>query len=68
MYTLAGLERPQKGRIEIAGVDLYRLSLGQQARLRNNKMGYVFQNYFLLPELTALENVMVPGLIGSCTV
>jgi len=65
MYTLAGLERPQQGRVEISGQDLYRLSMREQARLRNRQMGYVFQNYYLLPELTAVENVMVPGLIGS---
>ncbi|MBU6179032.1 MAG: ATP-binding cassette domain-containing protein, partial [Verrucomicrobia bacterium] len=35
----------------------------EQARVRNTSMGYVFQNFFLLPELTALENVMVPALI-----
>ncbi|MFP6896011.1 MAG: ABC transporter ATP-binding protein [Roseibacillus sp.] len=63
MYTLAGLERPQLGRVSIGGEDLYKLSHKEQARLRNSKMGYVFQNYYLLPELSALENVMVPGLI-----
>ncbi len=63
MYTLAGLERPQLGRVSIGGEDLYKLSQKEQARLRNSKMGYVFQNYYLLPELSALENVMVPGLI-----
>ncbi len=66
LYTMAGLERPQRGRVQIAGEDLYRLPLREQSQLRNEKMGYIFQNYYLLPELTALENVMVPGLIGSC--
>lgn len=65
MYTLAGLERPQQGRVRIGGDDLYGLSPKAQAQLRNQKMGYIFQNYFLLPELTALENVMVPGLVGG---
>lgn len=63
MYTLAGLERPQLGRVSIGGEDLYKLTHKEQARLRNSKMGYVFQNYYLLPELSALENVMAPGLI-----
>ena len=65
LYTLAGLERPQQGLIRIGGENLYELSQRDQSLLRNSKMGYVFQNYYLLPELTALENVMVPGLIRS---
>lgn len=64
MYTLAGLENPHEGRVFIDGTDFYQLSSGNQASLRNEKIGYIFQNYFLLPELTAIENVMVPGLIG----
>ena len=64
MYTLAGLENPHKGCVLIDGTEFYKLSSGNQAGLRNEKIGYIFQNYFLLPELTAIENVMVPGLIG----
>ncbi|MDG1976538.1 MAG: ABC transporter ATP-binding protein [Akkermansiaceae bacterium] len=64
MYTLAGLENPHEGRVLIDGTDFYKLSSSNQASLRNEKIGYIFQNYFLLPELTAIENVMVPGLIG----
>lgn len=67
MYTLAGLEHPHKGRVLIDGVDFYKMSSSNQARLRNEKIGYIFQNYFLLPELTAIENVLVPGLIGANT-
>jgi putative ABC transport system ATP-binding protein/lipoprotein-releasing system ATP-binding protein len=65
LYTLAGLERPQSGKVRIDGEDIYRMSRRAQAKLRNARMGYVFQNYYLLPELTALENVMVPGMIGG---
>jgi putative ABC transport system ATP-binding protein/lipoprotein-releasing system ATP-binding protein len=64
LYTLAGLERPQQGSISIAGTDLYALNAKKQAAFRNAHIGYIFQNYLLLPELTALENVMVPGAIG----
>jgi len=67
MYTLAGLEEPHQGSVKIDGTDFYRLSSANQARLRNEKIGYIFQNYFLLPELTAIENVSVPGLIGAKT-
>ena len=65
LYTLAGLEQPECGSVSIDGTDLYRLGRRQQAAFRNARIGYVFQNYHLLPELTALENVMVPGLIGG---
>ncbi len=64
LYTLAGLERPESGTVEFEGRNLYNGSSGSQARFRNGKMGFVFQGYFLLPELTALENVSLPGMIG----
>ncbi|HEX3817551.1 MAG TPA: ABC transporter ATP-binding protein [Chthoniobacterales bacterium] len=64
LYTLAGLERPEAGEVEFDGQQLYRSGESALARLRNQKMGFVFQGYFLLPELTALENVMLPGMIG----
>ena len=64
LYTLAGLERPESGSVEFEGRQLYNGSSITQARLRNTKMGFVFQGYFLLPELTALENVLLPGMIG----
>ena len=63
LYTLAGLERPDSGSVEIDGQSLYSLSAAQQTKFRNEKIGYVFQNYFLLPDLTALENVNLPALI-----
>jgi predicted ABC-type transport system involved in lysophospholipase L1 biosynthesis ATPase subunit len=64
LYTLAGLERPQSGTVEFEGRNLYNGTAASQARFRNQKMGFVFQGYFLLPELTALENVLLPGMIG----
>ena len=65
LYTLAGLERPESGTVEFAGQRLYSGRSSAQARFRNRKMGFVFQGYFLLPELTALENVMLPTMIGG---
>jgi predicted ABC-type transport system involved in lysophospholipase L1 biosynthesis ATPase subunit len=65
LYTLAGLEEPQSGTVEFEGRNLYNGSSVSQARFRNRKMGFVFQGYFLLPELTALENVALPALIGG---
>lgn len=65
LYTLAGLETPQAGKVVIDGTDLYALPRSAQSRFRNQRIGYIFQNYHLLPELTALENVMVPGAIAG---
>ncbi|MGI9115113.1 MAG: ABC transporter ATP-binding protein [Chthoniobacterales bacterium] len=65
LYTLAGLERPDEGTVDFAGRRLYAGRSRSQARVRNREMGFVFQGYFLLPELTALENVMLPGMIGG---
>lgn len=65
LYTLAGLETPQAGSVQIDGVNLYALSRSAQSQFRNRRIGYIFQNYHLLPELTALENVMVPGAIAG---
>src|SRR5512140_68068 len=64
LYTLAGLERPESGSVEFEGRQLYGSGSASEARLRNQKMGFVFQGYFLLPELTALENVLLPAMIG----
>ena len=65
LYTIAGLETPEAGSVEFEGKSLYDLSGNALARLRNERMGFVFQSYFLLPELTALENVTLPALIGG---
>lgn len=65
LYTIAGLETPEAGTVEFEGRSLYGLSGNALARLRNERMGFVFQSYFLLPELTALENVLLPSMIGG---
>ncbi len=65
MYTLAGLEQPEQGTVHIDGINLYKLSKYRQAKLRNARMSYIFQNYYLMPELTALENVIIPAMIGG---
>jgi putative ABC transport system ATP-binding protein/lipoprotein-releasing system ATP-binding protein len=67
LYTLAGLERPESGTVEFEGRELNSGSSAVEARVRNEKMGFVFQGYFLLPELTALENVLLPAMIGRHT-
>ena len=55
MYTLAGLETPQEGKVTIDGTDIYALSATARSVFRNRNMGFIFQNYLLMPELTALE-------------
>lgn len=56
----AGLDVPTGGRVLLDGEDLGRLGEDERARLRNEKVGFVFQNFQLLPTLTAMENVLVP--------
>ena len=63
LYTLAGLERPESGEIMFEDHKLYSGGAGKDAKIRNQRMGFVFQGYFLLPELTALENTLVPSMI-----
>jgi putative ABC transport system ATP-binding protein len=62
---LAGLDAPSTGRIVIDGVDITGLSEDGLARLRGDKIGFVFQFFHLVPSLTALENVLVPMEIAG---
>jgi predicted ABC-type transport system involved in lysophospholipase L1 biosynthesis ATPase subunit len=63
MHILGGLDAPNEGRVIFGGQDLYALPDAGRAELRNTAMGFVFQSYHLLPELTALENVILPAMI-----
>lgn len=65
LYTLAGMECPDAGEVYFENVPLYESTESVRARFRSTKMGFVFQGYFLLPELTALENVLLPGKISG---
>jgi len=65
LYVLGGLEKPDSGQVLLRGESIYGRSDSRQAVLRNKAIGYVFQNYLLLPELTALENVCLPAMIGG---
>ena len=57
---LAGLDTPTSGTVILDGVDLFRFDEDTRARLRAERVGFVFQSFQLLPHLTALENVMLP--------
>ena len=61
LHLLGGLDRPDGGSISLGGHDLAGYSASQLAKLRNERVGLVFQAYHLLPELSALENVSLPG-------
>jgi lipoprotein-releasing system ATP-binding protein len=64
LYLIGALERPDRGTIRFHGRDVFQLSEQEQAEYRNRHVGFVFQFHHLLPELTALENVMLPGLMA----
>jgi lipoprotein-releasing system ATP-binding protein len=67
LQILGGLDRPTSGAVRIAGKDIGALSAGELARFRNMSIGFVFQFHHLLPDFTALENVIIPGLISGKT-
>jgi len=64
LHILGGLDRPSSGKVFVDGLDLYTLKDNKRAGLRNKRIGFVFQFYHLLPEFTALENVMMPALMA----
>jgi len=63
LNLIAGLDRPTRGTVRVAGVDLAGLSDAALARFRADKLGFIFQTYNLMPVLTALENVELPLLL-----
>lgn len=63
LHLLAGLDKPDEGNVILDGRDVYKLSDKKRSNLRNQNIGFVFQFYHLLPEFSAMENVMLPGLI-----
>lgn len=65
LHLLGGLEKPDAGSIVYGGSDISAMDDSSIARFRNARIGFVFQFHYLLPEFTALENVMIPALISS---
>jgi lipoprotein-releasing system ATP-binding protein len=65
LHVLGGLMHPDDGRVEIGGADVYLLSEKRRAAMRNRQVGFVFQFHHLLPEFTALENVLLPALVAG---
>jgi lipoprotein-releasing system ATP-binding protein len=64
LHILGTLDAPDKGQVFIDGVEVFAQRSKNLAAFRNQSIGFVFQFHNLLPEFTALENVMIPGLIG----
>ncbi|NPA16369.1 ABC transporter ATP-binding protein [Persephonella sp.] len=60
LHILGGIDLPTEGRVYIDGQDIFSLGEKKLAKFRNEKIGFVFQFHYLLPEFTALENVMIP--------
>jgi ABC-type lipoprotein export system ATPase subunit len=65
LHILGGLDRPTEGKVFFDDIDLYGITDSRLSLIRNKRIGFIFQFYHLLAEFTALENVIIPGLIGS---
>ena len=64
LHTLGGLDQPSSGEVFIKGQSLQKASESELAKLRNQNLGFVYQFHHLMADFTALENVMMPMLIG----
>lgn len=65
MNIIGCLDRPTEGRYDLDGVDVAQLPDSELAHIRNRKIGFVFQQFHLLPQLSAMENVMLPMVYAS---
>ena len=65
LYILGTLERPTRGEVRLDGKDVHALPEAELAAFRNREVGFVFQDHFLLPQLSVLENVLAPTLVAA---
>ena len=65
LHIICGLDRPDSGSVKIQGIDITKLNYDERSELRNTEIGFVYQFHHLLPELTALENIVLPALLAG---
>jgi len=65
LHVLGTIDTPDSGTIEFDGINVFSLSERELAAFRNSRIGFIFQFHHLLPEFSALENVMIPAIIGG---
>ncbi|TGM03597.1 ABC transporter ATP-binding protein [Leptospira barantonii] len=61
LYMLSGLDKPSAGQVFLDGIDIFEMESKEAHRFRNSNIGFVFQFHYLLPELTAIENILMPA-------
>lgn len=64
LHIIGGLDQPDRGQLFCEGQDLFSLSSRKRNQIRNRKVGFVFQFYHLLPELSVIENVIIPTMVS----
>jgi putative ABC transport system ATP-binding protein len=67
MYQLSVLDQPTEGSVKIDGANVADLTEHEQTKFRLKTLGYVFQDYALVPDLNAIENIMIPLLMNGCS-
>lgn len=67
LHLLGGLEKPSAGEIHLMNQNIWQCSEKKRSQLRNRSLGFIYQFHHLLPEFTALENVMMPLLLGNAS-
>jgi len=65
LHIVGALDKPTEGQVEIDGKNIYKYNDIKLARIRNKTIGFIFQAHHLLPEFTAFENIMIPGMIAG---
>ena len=65
LHLIGGLDKPTSGKIVVNNTNIFELENSKLAQFRNTSIGFVFQFHHLLPEFSALENLMIPGMINK---